>query len=68
MKRADVIPLEVTPELYERVLAQAGGLHVKARMLFEHALLQLIRAERERIESAHRAEVSRQRRRFGWVW
>lgn len=66
--RPDRIPLPVSHELYAQAMAIAGGKQVTARILFERAVNAAIRAERERIEAAHRAEVSRQRRRFGWAW
>lgn len=53
----------VSETVLER-LARVANTSLVQRLAFERAILRAIRAERAK----QRAEVSRQRRRFGWQW
>jgi len=62
------VPIALSERLYERVMSVAGGTQVAARLVLEDALERAMRAELESMDARQRAEVSRQRRRFGWTW
>lgn len=68
MKRADLISLELPESTYTLLMAAAAGRSVTARMLLERLLQRAIAEERNAREARHRAEVSRQRRKFAWAW
>lgn len=62
------VPVVLSDALYAKLMAVAGGTQVAARLVLEAALERAMRAEFNARDATHRAEVSRQRRRFGWRW
>lgn len=61
----------MSAELYERVLALAGGSRLKARLMFESALERIVRDEERRARAAARAgeaHMRNPRRRWGLTW
>lgn len=59
-----LVPVPVGPSISSR-LAHVRGL---PRLVLEQAILRALAAEERRFQARQRAEASRYRRLFGWVW
>jgi hypothetical protein len=68
VKRVDHVAIELPDRTYDLLMRASQGRLVTARMMLEEMLKRAIVEERNAREAAHRAEVARQRRRFGWAW